>query len=245
MIQRISDDSSFHDERLIKLAEKLQSNKKKLFDIANSENDAKRVQKELNVNGYQSSYEKVSDNVYKVYFYENIPQYKNDIKSSKDEHNSYSNFNKVENSGKYDFDDGSLWKVMVIGGIPYLTKNIDDKNNIIRTKTASVTNEKMAVRTSSFIKISKIIFNDFDDNMIKAIFNDNVFQEKFINSVFSLQLNKKIANAIHDNKFIITESLMNELKNTILSSNINTKADFINVIYDFCNKNVYDKRSDH
>ena len=60
VIKRISDEI-FDNETFTRIAKNLKKQNKKLFSVVNSEPEAKKVKNDLNVNGYQASYEKTGE----------------------------------------------------------------------------------------------------------------------------------------------------------------------------------------
>lgn len=135
------------DEKALKrIASKIKQDK--LFSVVKSEAEAKETVANLQVNGYQANYQKVG-NVYKIFYSNKIPQYKDTPLANK-ESSAYANFSKAgltklldNKQEKYAFDEGSIWHVQEIDGVPYIVKEVaeDDEDKFIRRKaTASAKN---------------------------------------------------------------------------------------------------------
>lgn len=168
MIKRVSDEI-FDNDTFTRIAESMHKQSKKLFSVVNSETEAKQVQHDLNVNGYQSMYEKVGK-YYNVYYSPSAPKFKVDenvLKSFTNiGDNKYRAFGKNTVAGlyDYDFDDGSIWTLKTYeDGQQYLIKEVqdDNENEVIRKKVAKKNNiinkDEFDESLSKFLRKQKIV----------------------------------------------------------------------------------------
>ena len=145
MIRRTSDASLFSESEFDKLEKIVKKNEnRKLYKVCSNQNDANLAISELKLKGYK--YDVIlNDSECRIYsiFPESI---------NKEEAEKSGNFKKIAfgrycfqkptiSDNKYNFDDGSIWKVITAeDGKQYLAKEVDDEDEdkVIRTKLASL-----------------------------------------------------------------------------------------------------------
>ena len=129
MIRRVAD-CGFDDEVFVKLAQSMKQSERKLFSVASSETEAKKIQCELQMHGHNVEVEQDGEH-YNVYYSVSKSQKKDSIE--------YTALQKTAGVYDYAFDDGSIWTLKTIDGEQYLVKNVDehDEDEVIRVKTAS------------------------------------------------------------------------------------------------------------
>ena len=136
-IKRYDDFNPFVD--FDKLAE-IVKNDKKLFDIATTQEEADLMKSELNMSGFVI--EIIPCDVgFKIYVIPGeIVDYKEAVQSGMFQKLAWGHYAFVKrseyNDGKYNFDDGSIWKVIKDeDGKEFLVKEVDDITEaVIRTK---------------------------------------------------------------------------------------------------------------
>lgn len=205
VIKRISDEI-FDNETFTRIAKNLKKQNKKLFSVVNSEPEAKKVKNDLNVNGYQASYEKTGE-YFNVYYSPEVPKFKADEKILKDfknlGNNKYQAYNKTSIAGVYDygFDEGSIWTLKTYeDGQQYLVKEIngDDENDVVRTKKASSNEQK-----------------DMVSNTINNSGKYKVLLEK---------LDKKIIATLKEGKCVVTDNLVSEIREKLIMNGFNNAS---------------------
>lgn len=232
MIRRASDTSLFSESEFDKLKKIINKNEnRKLYKVCSNQKDANLAISELKLKGYK--YDVVlSDSECKVYsvFPESI---------NKEEAEKSGNFKKIAfgrycfqrpsiNDGKYDFDDGSIWKVITAeDGKQYLAKEVDDKDEdeVIRTKLASLKKQAandLVVTDNNINNLINILFSNLDTFYNQILQSDKkqmVFEfvknyyDDFINS-YIMQYNiqdQTLINSIKDevNNQIANNQLLN------------------------------------
>ena len=182
VIRRVAE-KLYDDNEMKRLAETIKQKQTKLFSVVNSETEAQKIVTDLRINGYQAKAQK-EGNVWKVYYFNTIPQYKDSVKS-KETPNVYANFNKSETlknltnkKETYAFDDGAIWHVQEIDGIPCIVKEVseDDEDVVIRKKTVAscgkkIFKGKLAIAIVQFlveknIVVSENLVNEIQDEII-------------------------------------------------------------------------------
>lgn len=193
MIKRVAD-QIFDDSTFTRIAETMKQNSKKLFSVVNSETEAQKVKNDLNVNGYQATYEKLGE-YYNVYYSPSAPKFKVDEQVLKQFQevgsNKYRAFEKTSVAGLFDyaFDEGSIWTIKIIDGEQFLVKEVDDENEdlVIRTKKASKMNtiykdmldKKLAeMLTMNKIVVSQALLNNIKKDVLAELLDTPSVQEK-------------------------------------------------------------------
>ena len=122
-----------------KLAEVIQ-NDKKLFDIAKDKEEADLMKAELNMKGFVVSLEPF-ENGFRVFVIPGeIVDYREAIESGMFQKLAWGHYTFIKrsdyNNGKYNFDDGSIWKIITDeDGKEFLAKEVDDTTEaVIRVK---------------------------------------------------------------------------------------------------------------
>jgi hypothetical protein len=239
MIKRNDDFGFIDDSFFTKLAEVVkEQEEKKTVEITKDAKRAQIVSKQLAVLGYHTEIHE-TNGTYKVIafpkkrldFYEAMQsgQFK------KVAWGMYS-FNRQANEQlgftKYDFDDGSIWKVVKgSDGKDYLVKEVDDKdeNKVVRTKTkqstpkvASLENDVTKENVKDVIHLLYDNVNDnFIDDMLQSSANEllKMVEEKLKNTInASIQMNKFISSP----KF--AKDIKKEIVNGINKKQIHTVA---------------------
>jgi len=188
VIKRVSDEI-FDNDTFTRIAESMHKQSKKLFSVVNSEAEAKQVQHDLNVNGYQANYEKAGK-YYNVYYSPTTPKFKVDenvLKSFQNVgDNKYRAYKKSTVAGlyDYDFDDGSIWTLKTYeDGQQYLVKEVEDDNEdkVIRKKVASrnniIKNDEFDASLSKFLQKKKIVVSSKLLSDIKQLIVDYALKE--------------------------------------------------------------------
>ncbi len=193
MIKRVADEV-FDDSTFTRIAESMKQNSKKLFSVVNSETEAQKIKNDLNVNGYQASYEKKGER-YNVFYSPTAPKFKideqilNQFQNLGD--NKYRAFNKTKVAGLFDysFDEGSIWTLKIIDGEQYLVKEVEDDNEdaVIRTKKASKINkiytDDLDKKLAEFLNkndivVSNALLKDIKSKVIATLLDAPSIQEK-------------------------------------------------------------------
>ena len=233
MIRRNDDFGFVDDSFFTKLAEVVkEQEEKKTVEITKDAKRAQIVSKQLAVLGYCTEIHE-TNGTYKVIaypkkrldFYEAIQsgQFK------KVAWGMYS-FNRQANEQlgftKYDFDDGSIWKVVKgSDGKDYLVKEVDDKDEtkVVRTKVkqsipkvASLENDVTKENVKDVIHLLYDNVNDdFIDDMLQSSANEllKMVEEKLKNTINA---------SIKMNKFISSPKFAKDIKEKIVNG-INKK----------------------
>lgn len=226
MINRVGNVEIFSDSSFEQLANVLkEQEKKKLYKICSTESKAKIVESELRVNGFKCQIEKIGNNynVYKV-----LPEMIELDKATQEGSFKklawgryvYQRSASLGDFADYNFDDGSIWRVMTDeNGKEYLIKEVDDFNEdrIIRTKTAGMEKTAAYTNDSNINNIIKIIYSsDINQQFISDIIMSSAKQGLFT------MLDDKIESLINERaqqKNIIDQSALSGLKEYI-STNI-------------------------
>ena len=143
MIKRISNFSSFNEKELLHI-KNIVSNKRELYKICKTQDEVDNAINILDNNKLKHDIVKQGSYVKIYYFNDNkidINEAKNSNQFEKIAFNRYY-FNKQSSLGglhKYNFDDGSIWKVIRDkNGKEYLVKEIEE-NQVIRNPVLTST----------------------------------------------------------------------------------------------------------
>lgn len=229
MIRRSDDCNIFSNDTLEKIAEVIDKKENKfMYDIVDSEQKAILSKKQLQIKGYEANIESYGD---KFKITASITD-KINLKDAEDS-GAFKKlawgrycFERESSIGmfKYNFDDGSIWRVMTgENGEEYLVKEIDEENedDVIRVKTA---NNKGSIVNDDNVKIILAILYDINESenneLISDILDSNIKNDfyKVINAKFS----DKVKNLIISNHYIQSPEYESDL-NSIISTAINGK----------------------
>ena len=257
IVRRFNDvDSAFDDNAFEKIANVIkEKNKEKVLLITKDKTEAEVACKQLKMQGYNARVEPTVHGDYKVI---GSHAERLDLRTAM----LSGNFKKLawgrycfqrdanEKLGneKYDFDDGSIWKVIKDeDGTEYLVKEVDDKDEekVIRNselKTAA-SKKQMFVNESNAKNIVQILYNcnnRFVDDMLKTASNETI---KMINNKF----NECIAEKIAENKFISSPKYLSSVTASVESAITDKKIKDMNQleasIVEFTNKFISDTNS--
>ena len=179
MIRRISDYSYIDDSAFEKIANVV-NDSKKLIKIVEDEDHAQIIAKNLQVN-YDTKIEYINNNYY-IYAMPKQRIALDEAKSSgffkKIAYNQYQ-FNKQANNPlgwqHYNFDDGTIWKVMTASdGKEYLVKEIDKNNQIIRQPCEKIKNNLIItankhIANSQIKQLCNILYGDVNSDFINDL----------------------------------------------------------------------------
>lgn len=220
MVRRISDNDVLSAEELKKIAAVISKKENiQLFDIVDKEK-VDIIKKELRIKGFDVKTEPQGD---KVKVYAVMPERVKFTEAM--ESNSFKKlawgrycFQKEGMIGmfKYDFDDGSIWKVIADPqtGEEYLAKEVsDDEEEIVRVKVA--TNEKFAfVNENNIDTIISLLYGDVNNILLKDITAQNDIKSHFYN-MLNKKLEKVIEDTIINNHFIQSPNHIADVKGVI------------------------------
>jgi hypothetical protein len=246
LIRRFNDYDVFSNSELEKIAEVV-SNKERttLFELADNEEKALLTEKELKVQGYNVRIEKFKDK-YKVFaIMPETLEYREAMQSGQFKKLAWGRYAFQRESAlgmfKYDFDDGTIWKVMTgSDGKEYLVKEVSDENEeeVIRNKTASTNFEKIAVNDNNVKTILKILYDNLDNEFINDLLATNV--KEHVYSMLSNKLDKVIISQIEQNNFIQSPSYNKDIKEVITAAingeHIKTKAQLGKLVVEHTNQ---------
>lgn len=142
VIKRVAE--KLDDSTMKRIASAIKQNHNKLFSVVKSEAEAKEKVTDLQVNGYQANYVKTGS-VYKIYYSTEPPKFAND-NTPVQQNNMYANFSKAgltkclePKKETYAFDEGTIWHVKEIDGVPYIVKEVaeDNEDNFLRKKATA------------------------------------------------------------------------------------------------------------
>lgn len=238
MITRSEDFSIFDQKSLNKIANII-NNQSKLIDLVNDETQAIKLKKELELKG----------------FYAEIIPYGSKFKVTAKQKERIDlrlaqesgNFKKLawgrycfqRESGigafSYDFDDGSIWKVIKgEDGNEYLVKEIDEQSEeVIRTKVAS---DKVNINDNNYKLASLIAFDnniDTSEGSISEYLISTGSKDKLYKAIES-KLNDVIISQIVNNYYIQSPDYNNSIKEAVYEAinnkEINCKEELKNLI---------------
>ena len=238
MIKRSNDFNCFNDDIFNNLKNIIE-NKSKLIDIVDDENTALNKQKELNIMGQNSEIVPFGSKfkiVAKKQEMLDLREAKNSGMFKKLAWGRYY-FTKENKLGdkSYDFDDGSIWKVIKgEDGVEYLTKEVDENEEVIRCSNDYLTDDnykKFASILNIDTKTGSVLDMMITSNMQKEM-------NKFINT----QLETTIANKIAANNYIQSKDYNNEIKELVITSInndiINKNEDIDKLIKEYTEKQI-------
>lgn len=234
MINRVNDMNLMSDDSFEKLATLIkQKDQKKLYKICKTNDEAEIAIKELKIQGYNSAVEKLGNNinVYKVQpetiELEDAKQ-SNNFKKLAWGRYCFQKQNSINGFDNYNFDDGSIWKV-IIGedGKEYLVKEVDDndEDKVKRVKSASLVKHAEYTSDLNVNNIMKILYGDVDSEFVNDILSSNMKQNLF--TLLDEKINTLILEATQQNNITNTETIenlknymsINISNNTIMDSN--------------------------
>ena len=219
MIRRINDYSYIDDNAFEKIANVI-NDQKKLINIVEDEDHAQVIAKNMQ-NEYDTKIEK-NNNHYYIYAMPKQQVALDEAKSSgffqKIAYNQYQ-FNKQANNSlgwqHYNFDDGTIWKVMTANdGKEYLVKEVDDKNNQIIRQPCEKINTNLVITANKHIANSQI------KRLCNILYGD--IDPEFINDL--------------SKSFDLFKMLINKLDLVI-----NSELDYLNIQSNQYKQNIYDK----
>ena len=233
MLKRNDDFGFVDDSFFTKLAKVVQEREeKKTVEITKDAKRAQIVSKQLAVLGYHTEIHE-NDGTYRVIAY---PRKRLDYYEAmqsgqfkKIAWNMYS-FNRQANESlgftKYDFDDGTIWKVVKgSDGKDYLVKEVDDEDEtkVIRKKTEQtmpkVANLEKDVTKENVKDIIHLLYDNVNDDFIEDILNSSANE---LLKMVEEKLKNTINASIQMNKFISSPKFANEIKREIVNG-INKK----------------------
>lgn len=209
MINRVSNVDVFSNDSFEKLAKVIKKQEqKRLYRICKTNSEVGIAIKELKVQGYSSTTEKIGNNinVYKIMpeMVELKEAQQNDcFKKLAWGRYCFQKCNSINGFTEYDFDDGSIWRTVTgEDGKQYLVKEVDDNDEdvVIRTKTASSIKIASSYTTDSTI-----------NNIIKIIYSDDV-NSQFISDLLMSNVKQGLLTLL-DNKIDILISEKAQQKN--------------------------------
>ena len=242
MIRRHDDYSFLQDEYFEKIANSINNTQKKLVKVTNDIKQAKHIGTQLLAQGYKIS----CDNYNNEYYIYALPREKINFKQAmqngtfkKIASNQYiKQANNTLGLQHYDFDEGTIWKVITAeDGKEYLVKEVSDTNidEVIRQKDDI--NKKITVTASNnnkrdLIRLCKILYNNFNEEFIQDIVQyapeslSNMINDKLNNIInselkalnitssnYHKQVREKIAFAIESNKITNRQQISNIIQN--------------------------------
>lgn len=239
MIKRNDDFGFIDDSFFTKLAEVVkEQEEKKTVEITKDAKRAQIVSKQLAVLGYHTEIHETNGTYKVIAFPKKRLDFYEAMQSGQFRKVAWGmySFNRQANEQlgftKYDFDDGSIWKVVKgSDGKDYLVKEVDDKdeNKVVRTKTkqstpkvASLENDVTKENVKDVIHLLYDNVNDdFIDDMLQSSANEllKMVEEKLKNTInASIQMNKFISSP----KF--AKDIKKEIVNGINKKQIHTVA---------------------
>lgn len=235
MISRVGDFGSLTNDSFEKIAKIVkEKNNKKLYKTCNSQIEASIAIKELKVQGYKSTVEKLGNN---INVYSIIPE---SIELSIAENDGgfkklawgrycFQKCNSINNFTEYNFDDGSIWRTITgEDGKQYLVKEVNDEDeNLVIRKTAGLTKKASVFVTDQTInKVIQVIYND--QTIVNSPFFSEIISSGLKQGIYDF-MNTKIDKLIDEKvqqQNIYDSNAIQNLKEYI-SININN-----NTIYD-------------
>lgn len=232
MIKRFTDETTFSDDLFAKL-EKVVSdeNAEQTLQVSDSEEQIKQAELEAKIRGMNVTVEKVNDKYHlKTQKQERI-KYREAMNSGRFKKLAWGRYcfqrqaNEPLGFEKYDFDDGSIWRVMTgTDGKEYLVKDVqeDNENKVIRRNDKSVTadNKNMIVDEKNVKTLANILYDNMSDefigDMLRVAKNDVL---RTVNNKFNDFINDEVST----NKFISSPTYLSELKTALIANINNTK----------------------
>ena len=257
IVRRFDDvNSAFDDNAFAKIADVVEEkDKEKVLLITSDENEADVMCKQLNMQGYKAHVEQTAHGDYRVVgSHAERLDLRTAMASGKFKKLAWGrycfqrNANETLGNEKYDFDDGSIWKVIKgEDGKEYLVKEVDDKDEdkVIRNSKlkAAASKKPMFVTETNAKNIVQILYNcnnRFVDDMLKVASNETI---KMLNN----KLNECIAEKIAENKFISSPKYLSSITASIESGITDNKIKNMNQleasVVEFTNKFISDTNS--
>lgn len=219
VIRRFNDYSLFSNSDIEKIA-KTVSNKERttLFELAETEDKALLAKKELKIQGYQARIEPFNGK-YKVYaILPDSLDYSEAMQSGQFKKLAWGRYCFQRESAlgmfKYDFDDGTIWRVMTgEDGKEYLIKEVadNDEDEVVRTKVASA--ESIAVNDNNVKTVLKILYDNLDNEFVQDLLASNIKSQVY--SILSDKLDKTVQAQIEKNRFIQTPAYIADVKSVV------------------------------
>lgn len=212
MIKRVSDYTGIDDKTFNYIKDVLDK-KSTLIDLCDSEKEAISLQKELNVKGQKTKIVQ-HGNKFKVV---SVKQDRIDLREAKNSgmfkklawgRYYFTKENKLGDK-TYDFDDGSIWKVMKgENGVEYLVKEVDNDEEVIRS-------DKNYVNEDNYEKFASVLNMDTKPG---SVMNMMVVSgmHKEIGKLIDSQLDKEISEKIAKNNYIQSIDYNREIKELLI-----------------------------
>jgi len=240
MIRRINDYSYINDEEFEKIASVINESKK-LVKITDDIDHAHVIANELQ-NKYDAQIEQVKNNYY-IYAKPKQKVLLNEAKSSgffkKIAYNQYQ-FNKQANNPlgwqHYDFDDGTIWKVMTAkDGKEYLVKEVNDKTNeVIRQVYDTVKNNSLIITANNkaigkIKQLCNIIYGDVNIEFINDLMQASVDLLQILNHKLDLIIKSEL-DYLNIQSTQYKKDTYNKIMQGIISNKINNREQISNII---------------
>lgn len=230
MINRVSDINIMSEDSFENLAKIMrQKDQKKLYKICKDNTEAEIAIKELKIQNYNHSIEKIGNNinVYRV-----LPEMvelseaekTNNFKKLAWGRYCFQRCNSINNFQEYNFDDGSIWRVITDeNGKEYLVKDVDDNDDdkVLRVKSASLIKKAEYSTDSTINNVLKIIYNDIDSQFINDLISSSTIKQGLY-TMLDDKINILILESTQQNNITNNETIDN-LKNYI-STNISNNT---------------------
>lgn len=245
MIKRVSDNQIL-PQQLEKIAEAVAKKEStQLFDIVDKDK-AELVKKQLRIQGYDVKLEPSGD---KVKVYAIMPEkvkFVDAVESGAFKKLAWGRYSFQRESAlgmfKYDFDDGSIWKVIkdAQNGEEYLIKEITDDENedVIRNKLAS-SNKEQFVNDDNVKYIVSMLYNDIDTSLLHDIQSEADIKSRFY-SMLNTKFEKQIEATALNNHFIQSPDYISDLKGVIKTAldnkQLNSRTNLDKLITEYSNQ---------
>ena len=239
MIKR-SDDFNCFDENTFNNIKNIIENKSKLIDIVDEEKTAIAKQRELNIMGYNTEIVPFGSKFKIIAKKQELIDLREAKSSGMFKKLAWGRyyFTKENRLGdkNYDFDDGSIWKVIKgEDGIEYLTKEVDDNEEVVRHKSDDYLNEENYKKFASVLNI-----DTNKGSVIDMMVTSNMHKE--INKFIDAQLESTISKKIQANNYIQSKEYNKEIKELVITSInnniINKSNDIDSLIREFTEKMI-------
>lgn len=216
MIKRVSDYSGIDDKTFNYIKEVLDK-KNTLIDIVDTEKEAINMQMELNVKGQKTEIIPYG-NKFKILACNK--QDKVDLREAKNSgmfkklawgRYYFTKENKLGDKS-YDFDDGSIWKVVKgEDGIEYLIKEMNNEDDVVRFTSNDYINEDNYEKFASVLNI---------DTKPGSVINMMITtgMQKEIGKLIDTQLDQEIYKKMVNNHYIQSKDYNNEIKEILISA---------------------------
>ncbi|MFW6015131.1 MAG: hypothetical protein ACOCRK_01685 [bacterium] len=247
MINRVNDYGSLNKE-FEKLADVIDKQEKiKTFDIVKTEKEAIKLKKQLKVQGYQCEIQPFGDKFKVIAIAPDKVNFKEAMETEGFKKLAWGRYSFERQSAigmfKYDYDDGSIWRVMVgEDGQEYLIKEVDGENeeDIVRTKIAQENIDSIV--NENTVKTVMAILYDSNNNeqFINDLFNSSAKKDVF--NMLNKKLLKEINATIQQNHFIQSPEYVNDVKGAvkiaIKSNKLNSKEKLNKLIKNYTNEMI-------